>query len=68
LSAGALRGTGGTRADGRARVARVATIHSDLGHSEHALTAIDEAVQIRRQLAAARPDAFLPSLAASLNN
>jgi tetratricopeptide (TPR) repeat protein len=32
------------------------------------LSAIEEAVQIRRELAAARPDAFLPDLAASLNN
>ena len=41
---------------------------SELGRREDALTAIDEAVAIRRQLAAARPDAFLPDLAMSLNN
>jgi tetratricopeptide (TPR) repeat protein len=41
---------------------------SDLGHREEALTAAQEAVQLRRQLAAARPDAFLPDLAMSLNN
>ena len=29
---------------------------------------IDEAVGVYRQLAAARPDAFLPDLAMSLNN
>ncbi|HUK72004.1 MAG TPA: tetratricopeptide repeat protein [Streptosporangiaceae bacterium] len=41
---------------------------ADLGRPEDALTAIDEAVTIRRELAAARPDAFRPGLANSLNN
>ncbi|MGO8883313.1 MAG: hypothetical protein ACLQI7_06365, partial [Streptosporangiaceae bacterium] len=40
----------------------------ELGRREEALAAVEEAVTIRRQLAAARPDAFLPALAASLNN
>ena len=41
---------------------------ADLGRREEALAAIEEAVTIRRDLAAARPDAFLPDLATSLNN
>ncbi len=36
---------------------------SDLGRREEALAATQEAVDIYRQLAAARPDAFLPDLA-----
>ncbi|MEW6529660.1 MAG: tetratricopeptide repeat protein [Thermodesulfobacteriota bacterium] len=40
----------------------------DLGRREEALKAADEAVTIRRELARARPDAFLPHLAGSLNN
>src|ERR1019366_2974089 len=40
----------------------------DLGRREEALAAIEEAVTIRRELARARPDAFLPDLATSLNN
>jgi hypothetical protein len=40
----------------------------DLGRREEALAAIEEAVTIRRELARARPDAFLPDLAMSLNN
>ena len=40
----------------------------DLGRREEALAAIEEAVTIRRQLAGARPDAFLPDLAMALNN
>jgi tetratricopeptide (TPR) repeat protein len=40
----------------------------DLGQREEALAAIQEAVTIRRELAAARPDAFRPDLASSLNN
>ncbi|MEZ7132641.1 tetratricopeptide repeat protein [Nonomuraea sp. AD125B] len=39
-----------------------------LGRHEEALEAITEAVDIRRHLAEARPDAFLPDLAMSLNN
>ena len=41
---------------------------SALGQREQALRSIEEAVQICRQLAAARPDAFRPDLARSLNN
>jgi tetratricopeptide (TPR) repeat protein len=40
----------------------------DLGWREEALAAAEEAVTIRRQLAQARPDAFLPNLASALNN
>jgi tetratricopeptide (TPR) repeat protein len=39
-----------------------------LGRREEALAAIEEAATIRRALAQARPDAFLPDLAMSLNN
>ena len=39
-----------------------------LGRREEAQAAIEEAVTIRRQLAQARPDAFLPDLAMALNN
>ena len=41
---------------------------ADLGRREDALAAIEEAAGIRRELAAARPDAFRPALAMSLNN
>ncbi len=41
---------------------------AELGRREEALAAIEQAVTIRRQLAEARPDAFLPDLAMSLNN
>ena len=41
---------------------------SDLGRREEALEATAEAVALYRQLAAQRPDAFLPDLAMSLNN
>ena len=41
---------------------------ADLGRREDALAAIEEAAAIRRELAAARPDAFRPDLAMSLNN
>ena len=39
-----------------------------MGRHKEALTAVEEAVAIRRQLAEARPDAFLPGLAVSLSN
>ena len=39
-----------------------------MGRREDALTAIEEAVTIRRDLAEALPEAYLPSLATSLNN
>ncbi len=41
---------------------------ASLGQREEALTAINDAVTTYRELAAARPDAFLPDLAASLSN
>ena len=41
---------------------------ADLGRREEALTAIEEAVTIRRQLAQADPDTFSPGLAMSLGN
>ena len=41
---------------------------SALGRREAALEAAEEAVAIRRELAAARPDAFRPDLAMSLDN
>ena len=41
---------------------------SDLGRREEALTAAQEAADIRRELARARPEAFTPDLARSLNN
>ena len=40
----------------------------DLGRREEALAAAEQAVDIYSQLAEARPDEFLPDLAASLNN
>lgn len=39
-----------------------------LGRREEALATIEQAVTIRRQLAEARPDAFLPHLAMLLRN
>ncbi|MGH6937271.1 MAG: tetratricopeptide repeat protein, partial [Methylocella sp.] len=41
---------------------------SALGRPEEALAAAQEAVSIRRDLARARPQAFTPDLAMSLNN
>jgi tetratricopeptide (TPR) repeat protein len=41
---------------------------TDLGRREDALAAVEEAAGICRELAAARPDAFRPDLASSLNN
>ena len=41
---------------------------SDLGRREEALAVAEEAVGLRRDLAVARPEAFLPDLALSLNN
>jgi tetratricopeptide (TPR) repeat protein len=40
----------------------------DLGRREEALAAIEQATGIYRELAEARPDAFLPNLATSLRN
>ena len=41
---------------------------SQIGQREAALGATEQALRIDRQLAAARPDAFLPALAGSFNN
>jgi tetratricopeptide (TPR) repeat protein len=41
---------------------------SDLGRREAALQAAEEAANLYRELARARPDAFTPALAGSLNN
>ena len=41
---------------------------AELGRREDALAATEEAVAIYRELAAARPDTFLPNLARALNN
>ncbi len=41
---------------------------SELGQREQGLASIQEAVKIRRELAAVRPEAFRPDLAVSLNN
>jgi tetratricopeptide (TPR) repeat protein len=41
---------------------------ADLGQAEDALAAIEEAVSIRRELAATRPDTYRPDLAGSLSN
>ena len=41
---------------------------SDLGRREEALERAEEASDLYRELAAARPDAFRPDLAMSLNN
>jgi tetratricopeptide (TPR) repeat protein len=46
----------------------LAVMLSALGRSEEALAAAEEAVRLRRSLAAARPDAFTPDLAGSLTN
>ena len=46
----------------------LATYLSELGRREEALTVAQEAADLRRELAAARPDAFRPDLAGSLNN
>ena len=46
----------------------LAVRESGLGRREAALAAAEEAVAIRRGLAAARPNDFAPKLAASLNN
>ena len=40
----------------------------ETGDRDGALTAIDEAVTLHRELAAANPAAFTPDLAGSLNN
>ena len=46
----------------------LSTCLADLGRPEEALATIEEAVTIWRELARARPDAYLPDLATSLNN
>ena len=51
-----------------ARLASLALALSENDYREPALQAAQEAVDLRRALAAARPDVFKPDLAASLNN
>ena len=50
------------------RSSRLSTRLADIGRHEEALEASREAVEIRRDLAEAQPDAFRPDLASSLNN
>jgi tetratricopeptide (TPR) repeat protein len=72
MLAAALRERGDADQDSRAE--RAAAFNNlgnrlgDLGRREEAFQATDEAVRISRQLAAERPDAFLPGLAALLSN
>jgi tetratricopeptide (TPR) repeat protein len=47
---------------------KLATVLAQLGRREEALEAVTQAVAVYRTLAEARPEAFLPDLAASLNN
>ena len=65
-------GTGDGEPDAASRLAgslnNLSLRLADLGRREEALTAIEEAVTICRELAAARPDAFRPDLAGSLTN
>ena len=60
--------SGGDDAETARFANNVANRLSDVGRREDALSAAEEAVSLRRRLAAARPDAFLPDLALSLNN
>jgi hypothetical protein len=48
-------------------IANLANRLSDLGRREDALAAAEEAVHLHRALAEARPDAFAPGLALSLD-
>ena len=50
------------------RLVNLGTWLADLGRPEEALAAMEEAVTAYRDLARARPDAFLPDLAMALNN
>ncbi|QXJ23628.1 tetratricopeptide repeat protein [Actinomadura graeca] len=47
---------------------QLAVVLGQVGRREEALEAVTEAVEVYRTLAEARPDAFLPDLATSLNN
>jgi tetratricopeptide (TPR) repeat protein len=62
----------GANAAQQAEVARLASNHAgrllDLGRLDEALAATQEAVDHWQQLAASRPDAFLPDLAGALTN
>jgi hypothetical protein len=51
-----------------AALSMIATTYGELGHPGEALAPIEEAVNIRRDLAEADPARFLPHLASSLNN
>lgn len=72
LFAAVLRARAETDQDARSQLAGIlnnlGNRLSDLGRREGALQATEEAVRIHRQLAAERPDAFLPGLAISLTN
>ena len=61
-------GTAGVFQGGATSLSNLGKILSEHGWRDDALAATQEAVEIRRRLAADRPDAFLPDLAASLNN
>ena len=61
-----LQRLAGGSADGSERAGWLVDLSNrigDLGRREEALAAIEEAAGIYRQLAQARPDAFLPNLA-----
>lgn len=62
-------GAGSSISDGRALAAsELAVALSQMGQREEAVVMAQEAVDLRRQMAARRPDAFRPQLAWSLNN
>ena len=56
-------GAAGRRQPPRRSLNNLSVRLGDLGRREEALAAIEEAITIRRELAAARPDAFRPDLA-----
>jgi tetratricopeptide (TPR) repeat protein len=63
-----VQSSDGVKAERSRLLNNLASRLSELGRREEALAAAQEAVRLRRELAAARPDAFLPNLAVSLNN
>ncbi len=52
--------------DRATRAGNLGLWENEVGHRDAALSATEEAVSIRRELASSRPDAFLPDLAMSL--
>ncbi len=59
----------GSKQEERARILNNLSVwQSMLGHREAALASTQEAIDLRRSLAQARPEAFLPDLASSLHN